>query len=121
MISTTLRARCDFDGLDAETILTVTSALVDQLCGHADVDVLFLDTIEVPLAVTVEAIARASREVSAVSVDVDNDELTIEFIVEGLGASPKDLLGTGLDLVASFFDLSIETSSGRLQMRGSLT
>lgn len=114
---------CEFVALDPETTLTIVTAMVDQMCAHADVDALLLDTIELPLVEAIDALIARSIRVEATTVSVDAERtLEVEFVAEPLGQlAPTDLLGSAYGLIESYFDLGIRVEPGRLVLRSLLT
>jgi hypothetical protein len=96
--------RCDFEGCATSMIFRVVLAVVDQLGAAADVDLVTLESLDVPLDECISALA--THHVEAASVSLTGDRLVIDFWLSSMD-EPLDpgFLGDGGELVESFFEV----------------
>ncbi len=113
---------CEFFDLDAEIVLRVTSAVVDQMCAYADVDAALLAAIEVPIVEVIDALTRIDRPIPAVGVTIEAEQTLCIHVSTDLteDTTPASLLGDALELVESFFDEEVSVDAHGIVLRGRL-
>lgn len=111
-------ASCSFEDCSSSMIARVVTALVDQLCADADIDIALLDALDYPLGETLSALHRFG--VAGATVTVSLDELYVEIELSNAVSDAVEFLGTVDAVVGSFFDVMTADEAARVTLVGNL-
>lgn len=109
---------CTFDSCTPSIVSRVVVAAIDQLSAAEDVDIVVLDAIGHPVAVSVEALH--GHGIEHVAVALVGGVLEITFGLTQVVADTASVLGEGNELVSAFFDVATSTDPARVRLTGSM-